>query len=316
VPGAIQEGVPDRSEPLSQLWTTRFAPAPTGKLHLGHAVNAVWVWGAARAFGGRVILRIEDHDRIRSRPEHEAGILEDLAWLGLEADETVPRQSERDERYAGVLADLEARGLVYPCTCTRKEIQAVTGRRGGELRYPGTCRERGVDPEGTPIRRLHLPREEMTFHDLLLGARRQVPAEQCGDLLLRDRDGHWTYQLAVVVDDLDQNVDVVIRGRDLLASTGRQLQLRALLDPEATDREGPRFLHHRLVRDPGGRKLSKSDGDTGLSELRAAGWSPERVLGEAARLGGIVEEIGEKPALGLDEIARKMCEKPLPFSLS
>jgi glutamyl-tRNA synthetase/glutamyl-Q tRNA(Asp) synthetase len=303
-------------------WTTRFAPAPTGKLHLGHAVNAVWVWGAARAFGGRVILRIEDHDRIRSRPEHEAGILEDLAWLGLEADETAPRQSERDERYAGVLADLEARGLVYPCTCTRKEIQAVTGRRSGELRYPGTCRERGVDPEGTPIRRLHLPRMEMAFHDLLLGARRQVPAEQCGDLLLRDRDGHWTYQLAVVVDDLDQNVDVVIRGRDLLASTGRQLQLRALLDPEATDREEPRFLHHRLVRDPGGRKLSKSDGDTGLSELRAAGWSPERVLGEAARLGGIVEEMGQpdqtdwEPALGLDEIARKMCEKPLPFSLS
>jgi glutamyl-tRNA synthetase/glutamyl-Q tRNA(Asp) synthetase len=162
----------------------------------------------------------------------------------------------------------------------------------------------------------------MTFHDLLLGARRQVPAEQCGDLLLRDRDGHWTYQLAVVVDDLDQNVDVVIRGRDLLASTGRQLQLRALLDPDATDREGPRFLHQRLVRDPGGRKLSKSDGDTGLSELRAAGWSPERVLGEAARLGGIVEEMGQpdqtdwEPALGLDEIARKMCEKPLPFSLS
>lgn len=297
-------------------WITRFAPAPTGKLHLGHAVNAVWVWGAARAFGGRVILRIEDHDRIRSRPEHEAGILEDLAWLGLEADETAPRQSEREERYAGVLADLTARGLVYPCTCTRKEIQAATGRRGGELRYPGTCRERGVDPEATPIRRLRLPREEMVFHDLLLGKRRQVPAEQCGDLLLRDRDGHWTYQLAVVVDDLDQGVDVIIRGRDLLASTGRQLQLRALLQGGSeAPLPPPRFLHHRLVRDPAGRKLSKSDGDTGLSELREAGWSPERVLGEAARLGGIVEGPDGAPALGLDEIAERMREKPLPFGL-
>lgn len=297
-------------------WTTRFAPAPTGKLHLGHAVAALWVWGTARAFGGRVLLRIEDHDRIRSRPEHEAGILEDLAWLGLLADERAPNQSEREERYAGVLAGLGARGLVYPCTCTRKEIQTATGRRGGELRYPGTCRERGVDPESTPIRRLHLPREEQVFHDLLLGERRQVPAEQCGDLLLRDRDCHWTYQLAVVVDDLDQGVDVVIRGRDLLASTGRQLQLRALLDPDAPP---PRYLHHRLVRNPDGRKLSKSKGDTGLAELRAAGWPPERVLGEAARLGGIVEPPGsggaEAPPLGIDEIAERISERPLPFLL-
>ena len=301
--------------PSKPPWTTRFAPAPTGALHIGHAVNAVWVWGTARAFGGRVLLRIEDHDRIRSRPEHEAGILEDLEWLGLEPDETVPRQSERQERYAEVLAGLEARGLVYPCLCTRKEVQAATGRRSGELRYPGTCRERGVDPASTPIRRLHLPPWEALFHDLLLGERRQVPAEQCGDLLLRDRDGHWTYQLAVVVDDLDQGVDLVIRGRDLLSSTGRQLQLRRIVLDDAPD--APRFLHHRLVRDPDGRKLSKSDGDTGLAELRDAGWPPERVLGEAARLGGIVAPDPDPTRpLGLDAIAEKISTTTLHFSLS
>lgn len=297
--------VHDRSSWPSPPWTTRFAPAPTGYLHLGHAVNAIYVWGLARAFGGRVLLRIEDHDRIRSRPEYEAAILDDLDWLGLVPDETVPRQSERDPRYAGVLAGLERRGLVYPCVCTRRLIQAATGRRGGELRYPGTCREVGVDPESTPIRRLRLAHEEVVFHDLLVGERRQVAAEQCGDLLLRDRDGHWTYQLAVVVDDLDQGIGVVIRGQDLLASTGRQAQLRRLLaTPERP--EPPRFLHHGLVRDARGRKLSKSEGDTGIRELRAAGASPGRVLGEAVRLAGLLEKA--RP-LALDDVAELLASR-------
>ncbi len=278
-------------------WRTRFAPAPTGYLHLGHAVNAVYVWGLARAFGGRVLLRIEDHDRIRSRPEYEAALLADLDWLGLEPDETVPRQSERGARYAEVLAGLEARGLAYPCVCTRREIRARgAGGDGDELRYPGTCRERGVDPAATPIRRLRLAleEEEVVFTDRRLGERRQVPAEQCGDLLLRDRDGHWTYQLAVVVDDLDQAIDLVIRGEDLLASTGRQIQLARLLGREVP----ATFLHHPLVRRADGAKLSKSDGDTGLRELRAAGWSPEHVLGEAACLGGLQAE--PRPVAGRD----------------
>jgi glutamyl-tRNA synthetase/glutamyl-Q tRNA(Asp) synthetase len=277
-------------------WRTRFAPAPTGYLHLGHAVNAVYVWGLARAFGGEVVLRIEDHDRIRSRPEYEAALLDDLDWLGLAPDLGATaeyrrgphplRQRDRHGRYEEVLARLEAAGLVYACTCTRRQIQEVTGRRGGELCYPGTCRERGIDPAVTPIRRLRLERQVVVFRDLLLGERRQVAAEQCGDLLLRDRDGHWTYQLAVVVDDLDQGIDIVIRGQDLLASTGRQVQLARLLGQS----EPPRFLHHPLVRDERGRKLSKSDRDTGLAELRESGWSAERVLGEAARLAGLQDE--------------------------
>jgi len=290
-------------------WRTRFAPAPTGYLHLGHAVNALYVWGLARAFGGRVVLRVEDHDRVRSRPRYEAALLDDLDWLGLEPDEGTTegfrrgplplRQSDNVERYAAALARLDAAGLAYPCVCSRKQIEKRGGRRGGELHYPGTCRAAGVDPAATPQRRLHLERREVCFTDLRLGAQTQVPSEQCGDLLLRDRDGHWTYQLAVVVDDLEQGIEVVIRGEDLLASTGRQVQLAELLGRPAP----PRFLHHPLVLADDGRKLSKSAGDTGIRELRAAGWSAARVLGEAAVRGGLLAAgRGAPPELAAGEL--------------
>jgi len=258
------------------------------------------VWGLARAHGGRVVLRVEDHDRVRSRPEYEAALIEDLEWLGLEPDLGRPdalragpspfRQSDRSAAYEAALRDLAGRGLVYPCACTRRRIAERTGPvpPGEELRYPGTCREGGVDPAATPARRVRLERLEVRFTDLRLGRLSQVPADQCGDLLARDRDGHWTYQLAVVVDDLGSGpglhggdvprIDVVIRGEDLLDSTGRQIQLARLLGRP----EPPAFLHHPLLLRPDGSKLSKSNRDTGVRDLRAAGWSPERVLGEAA----------------------------------
>jgi len=277
-------------------WRTRFAPAPTGFLHLGHAVNALFVWGVARAFGGRVVLRVEDHDRIRSRPEYEAALRQDLEWLGLEPDEEAPRQSERAARYAEIVDGLSGRGLAYACLCTRQQIRARAGgragragRRAGELWYPGTCRVRAVDPAATPTRRVRLEPEEIRFDDLACGPRVQVPAEQCGDLLLRNRSGHWTYHLAVVVDDLDQAIDLVIRGEDLLESTGRQLQLRRLLGSSPDGAAEPCFLHHPLILDASGRKLSKSKGDTGIRELRQAGWSPEKVLGEAAHRAGLID---------------------------
>lgn len=278
-------------------WRTRFAPAPTGYLHLGHVVNAIFVWGLARAFGGRVLLRVEDHDRIRSRPEYEAALLDDLDWLGLLPDEgatedfrrgSLPlRQSDNTERYAAALDRLHRAGLVYPCTCTRRQIAERVGRPepGEELRYPGTCRHRGVDPATTEVRRVVLAPRRLRFTDLALGEQAQVPAEQCGDLVVRDREGNWSYQLAVTVDDLDQGVGVVIRGADLLGSTGRQIQLAALLGRA----EPPRFLHHPLILRPDGFKLSKSDGDTGVRELRAEGWSRERVLGEAAARVGLLK---------------------------
>ena len=134
-------------------FTTRFAPAPTGFLHLGHVASALAVWGVARAFGGRVLLRIEDHDRTRSRPEFERAILEDLEWLGFAPAEPPIRQSDREARYRQVLGDLESMSLVYACRCSRKSIEATSGSFPGELRYPGTCRDRKVD--GPPIRPRH-----------------------------------------------------------------------------------------------------------------------------------------------------------------
>jgi glutamyl-tRNA synthetase/glutamyl-Q tRNA(Asp) synthetase len=281
--------LPGPSSPRPSF-TTRFAPAPTGLLHLGHVASAVWVWGAARALGGHVLLRIEDHDRVRSRPAFERALLADLDWLGFVPDAPPVRQSERQALYERALATLERRGLVYVCACSRREIlEAAPDDGAPELRYPGTCRERGLAEAQSPMRRIRLERLAVPFADLLAGALVQVPAEQCGDLLARDRDGNWTYQLAVTVDDLEQGVDLVVRGADVLASTGRQIQLAALLG-RATP---PRFLHHPLLLRADGGKLSKSSGDTGVRELRAAGWSPARVLGAAAHALGLVARAGD-----------------------
>ena len=275
-------------------FTTRFAPAPTGALHLGHAVNALWVWGLARRYDGRVLLRIEDHDRGRCRPAYEQGILDDLDWLGLIPDGLtttdfragpVPqRQSDNTVRYATRLAELEMRGLVYPCTCSRAEIaRATSAQEGLELVYPGTCRGQGsAVRDQVGLRVLMSGDGPEHFDDLRLGPQSHDPMTQCGDLLVRDRHGHWTYQFAVTVDDLEHGIDLVIRGEDLLASTGRQLRLARLLGRASP----PAFLHHPLLRHPDGRKLSKSSGDTGLAELRTAGWTAARVLGLAAQLSG------------------------------
>jgi glutamyl-tRNA synthetase/glutamyl-Q tRNA(Asp) synthetase len=279
-------------------WRTRFAPAPTGFLHLGHVVNAIYVWGVARAHDGRVVLRIEDHDRSRWRAEYEQELLEDLDWLGFTPDEgttaefragtSALRQSDNDWRYAAAITALEIRGLVYTCRCSRGDIaRLVEDRPNEEMRYPGTCRDAALSPDASMQRRVKLGPERERFFDLLRGPQEQVPAEQCGDVLVRDRLGQWTYQFAVTVDDLDQKIDVVIRGEDLLESTGRQRALARLLG-----RKRPlHFMHHPLVRHPDGAKLSKSAGDSGVRELRAAGVSPSDVLGQAAHAAGLIEQV-------------------------
>jgi glutamyl/glutaminyl-tRNA synthetase len=298
---------------------SRFAPAPTGFLHLGHVVNAALVWRETRARSGRVLLRIEDHDRRRSRPAFEAAILEDLAWLGFEADEPPVRQSERGDIYVHALDTLRRQGLVYACSCSRTEIVAAGAAAGGgtglasasakatvricaapqarrrtpsradrghplpdadELRYPGTCRRRGLGNGPGLGLRVRLEPSVERFVDLRLGAQEQDPSAQCGDLLVRDREGNWTYQFAAAVDDLVQGVTLVVRGIDLLASTGRQIRIARLLGRD----EPPAFLHHGLIMKSADRKLSKSDGDTGIRELRAAGWAPEDVIARALSL--------------------------------
>jgi glutamyl-Q tRNA(Asp) synthetase len=257
---------------------TRFAPAPTGYLHIGHVVNALHVWGFARTLGGRVLLRIEDHDGQRSRLEYEEAILEDLAWLGFVADGEMVRQSERGPLYEVALQRLRAQGAVYACECSRKEI-AGSSNASAELRYPGTCAGKNLREAPGLALRVRLPPSEEQFDDLLRGPQLQVPAEQCGDLLLRDRHGYWTYQFAVTVDDMEQGITHVIRGVDLLTSTGRQIQLARLLGRSTP----PVYMHHRLVMKSAGQKVSKSDGDTGIRDLRARGTSADEVLAGASR---------------------------------
>ena len=271
---------------------TRFAPAPTGWLHLGHVLNAEYVWSA----GAEVILRIEDHDRQRCRPKYEAGILEDLEWLGYRPDFPLVRQSARDAIYREAVAILGSQRLVYGCDCTRKQIEERTApveRRTSiasppgarfnpqtpELVYDGYCRERGLTlTEHLGWRVRMMPGVE-TFDDRLLGAQAQDPSRQCGDVLIRDRLGNWTYQFVASADDFRQGIDLVIRGEDLLASTGRQIRLARLLGRA----QPATFMHHRLLMKSPDQKLSKSDGDTGVRDLRARGWTPAQVKA-AARL--------------------------------
>jgi glutamyl-Q tRNA(Asp) synthetase len=246
---------------------TRFAPSPTGYLHIGHIVNAIYVWGLARAQDGEVVFRIEDHDRQRSRREYEAALLDDLDWLGFAPDvyatddfrrgACLGRQSDREEIYQGALAVLVERHLVYGCDCTRKQLESPT--------YPGTCRDRGL-----PLREGN-------------GWRARLDVDEGGDLLIRDRLGNWTYHWAATVDDTVQQMTHIIRGEDLREATPRQIALARLLGRE----DPPAFVHHPLIMKSATQKVSKSDGDTGVRELRAAGWTPARLVGEAAMLVGL-----------------------------
>jgi glutamyl-Q tRNA(Asp) synthetase len=269
---------------------TRFAPAPTGWLHLGHVLNAEHVWGRAGAEGGRVLLRVEDHDRTRARPEFEAGILDDLDWLGYRPDiypteafrqgRCEGRQSDRDPIYREALEILRAKGLVFACNCSRRAATTSGRQTVGsahnpiELHYPGTCRDKHhplIDGYGWRVR---MDPGIEAFEDLMVGIQEQDPAEQCGDVLIRDRHGNWTYQFAVTVDDWRQEIDVVIRGIDLLPSTGRQIRIARLLGRHRP----PRFVHHPLIMKTPDQKLSKSDHDSGVRDLRARGWTPGDVI--------------------------------------
>lgn len=298
VPAVTDAARPDpRLLPASPV--TRFAPAPTGYLHLGHLANALYTWGITRATGGRVVLRIEDHDRQRSRPAYEAALLEDLERLGLVPDEpalaafragpTPYRQSDAGDVYAAALDRLRAEGLAYACDCSRSTFAEYEARRGRPWRgigCPGRCRDRGLpeDAAGAGLR-VAVGAGSERWVDLLAGPMADEPAAG-GDLLVRDRVGNWTYAFCVVVDDRRHDVNLVIRGRDLLDATAVQLRLGRLLGREMP----PRFLHHPLIRRASGRKLSKAEGDTAVRELLDAGATPAELFGRAARLAGLVED--------------------------
>lgn len=257
--------------------TTRFAPSPTGPLHLGHAYAAL----VAAAAGGRFLLRIEDIDQSRARPEYEAAIYDDLAWLGLDWERPVMRQSTRLPAYRAALARLWDMGLLYPCICNRRDIAAaIEAPQDGAplgpdgLIYPGTCRAAPVGPLADGVLRLN-----MAAALARIGAQSYVNngevvalgdlATTCGDVVLARRDMGTSYHLAVVVDDAAQGITLVTRGEDLAEATPIHVVLQALLDLPR-----PEYLHHRLIRDAAGKRLAKRDDARALAKFRADGASP------------------------------------------
>jgi glutamyl-tRNA synthetase len=243
-------------------------------MHLGHARTALVTWLRARKQRGSVVMRIEDIDRPRIVPGAADGICRDYEWLGLDWDEGPSFQSAREDAFERALTRLQAAGLVYPCTCSRKEIAGVASAPHGDEgpRYPGTCRSGVGRPDDAAAMRFVFDDPSPGFEDLLWGS---YPAGQVGgDFVLRRADGVWAYQLAVVVDDAEGGVTEVIRGADLLSSTPRQIALyRALGYPV------PDFAHVGLVVDPGGARLSKRHGATAVEALREAGRSAEEIIG-------------------------------------
>jgi glutamyl-Q tRNA(Asp) synthetase len=276
---------------------TRFAPSPTGYLHLGHVRSAWEGWRAARAAGGRFLLRLEDIDHARCRDEYAAAIVEDLAWLGLDWDGGVRRQSQHFDDYRAALDRLEAMGLVYPCFCTRREIRAeIAGAGGaphpgpgGELGapYPGTCRV--LTAAARPTRRasslsyaLRLDVGAALAHTGPLAwceEERRVVADPAplGDVVLARKEMPTSYHLAVTVDDALQGVTLVTRGADLFTATHIHRLLQALLGLPT-----PRYRHHKLLTDARGRRLAKRDDALSVRAMRAAGMTPAAVL-EAAQ---------------------------------
>jgi len=275
---------------------TRFAPSPTGFLHLGHAFAAITAYQAAKRAQGRFLLRIEDIDIARSRPEFEAAIKQDLRWLGLEFSEPVRRQSEHLSDYAAAIATLEGRGLIYPCFCTRKEIADEIANAGAAPHgpdgpaYPGTCRRLSVQERSQRMAsgasyalRLDAAKafaqiaEPLSFEEQGAGlagetGRQIVSRQHLSDVVLARKELYTSYHLAVVVDDALQGVSVVTRGSDLFSATHIQRLLQACLAlPE------PAYAHHRLILDDQGRKFSKRDHSVTLATLRNAGTTPNQI---------------------------------------
>jgi len=274
---------------------TRFAPSPTGPLHLGHAYSAMLADDMARAAGGTFLLRIEDIDRQRSKPVWEAQIYDDLAWLGLSWPQPVMRQSERLPAYDAALDSLWDRGLLYPCTCTRRDIEAAASapQEGAELAYgpdgliyPGTCRDKtvrtGKRPKGVALR-LDMQSAcdalgqtlfafEETAHNGATSFTSRDLIQSVGDIVLSRRDFPGSYHLSVVLDDAAQSVTHVVRGADLFEATQIHVLLQSLLGVPT-----PVYHHHRLIRDDAGKRLAKRDDARAIAKYRAEGATPQDI---------------------------------------
>lgn len=285
-----QPDAPALEEGLARAPVGRFAPSPTGVMHAGNIFAALMSWLIVRSQGGRMVLRIEDLDRERSKPAYADRIQRDLESLGLTWDEGPYFQHGREEAYRAAYERLAAHLRTYPCYCTRADLNAASAPHRGEKRvYPGTCRHLSADDrarregEGRrPAWRVEVPARTIGFTDLIQGPYEQRLDADCGDFVVRRSDGAFAYQLAVVVDDAAQGVSTVVRGVDLLCSTPQQMLLQQTLGlPE------PRYAHVPLVVAEHDRRLSKRDRDAGLDALMARYGTAEGVIGHIAGVTGL-----------------------------
>lgn len=276
----------------------RFAPSPSGRMHLGNAFSALLAWLSVRSAGGEMVLRQEDLDPQRCKRSYADQIEEDYRWLGLDWDRggsmggPTYYQSTRDEIYAAYLERLKQQELIYPCFCTRNELHAASAPHAtdGTTRYPGTCRsltpmeQQERQRKRKPALRVKTPEETVAFTDCVMGENAQNLAQECGDFILRRSDGVFAYQLAVVVDDALMGVNQVVRGADLLSSTPRQIWLQRQLGfPQ------PEYAHVPLLYGKDGHRLSKRQKDLDFGALRQAGKRPEEIVGQLACWAGLID---------------------------
>lgn len=302
----------------------RFAPSPSGRMHLGNAWSALLAWLSVRSRGGVMVLRLEDLDPDRCKRPLCDGVEEDLRWLGLDWDEGGSAggpefyQSQRSEIYRAALEQLEQQGLLYPCFCTRGQLHAPNAphRSDGEVIYPGTCRDLSAEERAVraqtrhPAVRIRVPDDEIGFVDRLQGVYGENLARDCGDFILRRSDGVYAYQLAVVVDDALMGVTEVTRGSDLLTSTPRQIYLQHLLGFHTPD-----YCHVPLLCALDGRRLSKRESDLTLQSLREHGVRPEEIVGRLACAAGLIdrpEPISARELVPVFDV-HKLPKNDIPF---
>ncbi|QWT18088.1 tRNA glutamyl-Q(34) synthetase GluQRS [Collinsella sp. zg1085] len=279
----------------------RFAPSPSGRMHLGNIYAALLAWLSVKSQNGRMLMRIEDLDPRSARSEYAAQLLRDLEWLGLTWDGEVVYQHNRLEYYEAAFDELQQLGLLYPCFCTRAELHAASAPHASDNtpRYPGTCAH--LSPAElaartqlrSPAYRLRVPQAVYSAHDAVQGQIATHLAQCCGDFLVRRSDGVFAYQLVVCVDDAAMGVTDIVRGRDLLDSVPRQLYLQELLDLPH-----PRYAHVPLLVAPDGRRLAKRDRDLDMAALRERFKTPQALLGWLAYITGMVDV--NEPLLATD----------------
>ena len=277
----------------------RFAPTPSGRMHLGNVFAALISWLSVKSRDGQWVLRMEDLDTLRTSDENAAVLREDLLWLGLTWDLETPKQSLRGEIYDRYFGILEEAGLLYPCYCTRSQLHSVNAPHlsDGTYVYPGTCRDRKAPlPDRAPAWRVKVPDRVLSLEDLCQGHYEMNLQTQCGDFVVRRADGVYVYQLAVTVDDGEAGVTEVVRGMDLLSSAPRQMYLQELFGFSA-----PRYGHIPLLLAPDGRRLSKRDQDLDLGVLRQR-MTPEALLGALAFSGGLIDQ---NEPISAKELARE-----------